>query len=141
MGELITRFKFGGRSSQLPPAEPSEYGERRARLDAQYMQTFEKEFHNGLWFVQEARERLDVLVRSVRAQPPRERRRSPMETDLHDLFAELCTAMGTLQSNATYYSKLVVEIEERVFNARRFIAENRRAEAGAAFMLPPQFRT
>lgn len=141
MGELITQYKFGGRSSQLPPDEPSDYGERRGRLDAQYMTTFPEECNKGLDHVSQAIQALEVTVRSVRQLPPDRRRRSPMEVDLQDLFAELSTAMGTLQTNATYYAKLIIEIEERVFNARRYLGEHRGSDEVAKFFLPEQFRT
>jgi hypothetical protein len=121
--EVVTARQFGNRIGYRPTAD-DEYDESLACRDAQYLETNAEELNIVLRDVAKAKEELSVQIAVVRGLPRSERTRSNIPPPLHDLCVELFKGRTKFQEFATPYAKLVVEIEERIENAQRYIVEH-----------------
>ena len=121
--EIVLGRKFGDRTGYVPLEKERTFNAARARLDAHYLENNADELNIVLRYVAQASEELSVQVAVIRELPPAERRRSNATHPLHDLCTELFKARSQFQEFATSYAKLVVEIEERIEDAQRYIIE------------------
>lgn len=121
--EVVTARQFGNRIGYRPTAD-DEYDEDLAQRDAHYLETNAEELNIILRDVAKAKEELSVQIAMVRGLPRSERTRGTIPPRLHDLCVELFRGRTKFQEFATPYAKLVVEIEDRIENAQRYIVEH-----------------
>ncbi len=118
--EVVMGRKFGNRTGYSPGN--SDDTDEHVKFDAQYLSRNPDELGSCLRTLESAHDDLSEVIADIRKKPPEERRMYSATLDLHDLYIELCRARS-LRVQATYCAQLVIEIEERIEAAQRYIVE------------------